>query len=224
MKYYLKVKFKMLTPIESKKIWDKLVKQNYPIEKITICADDFSYIEIVFENMHDLEKFRQLIFDFMYLDFSQTCNSNQLTLFVNVDLDFFSKLTYPEYTKELNVFNVLSSKNIINLGILPSKLNKLLIISSEPFDLTNLPNMLTILDLSGCTGCKKFNLDYLPSSLEILKLASTDDLGGASIYGLKDFENLPISLNEILIGNMFFNSTQELLEKYEEKKPFIRKS
>jgi hypothetical protein len=213
----------MLTPIESIQIWNKLVEQNYPIEKITICSDDLSFIEIIFENKSDLEKFRQFIFDLMYVDIFTNCGQTQLTLFVGFDFNFFLKLTYPKFTKELSVHNTIQSDKIIGLGVLPSELKKLLIISTEPFDLTNLPNKLTMLDLSGCTGLKKFNIDYLPSSLKIFKLAYIDEIpgntiydkiSGVSLYGLSDFENLPNSLDEIYIGNMFFNSVEEILQKY----------
>ena len=210
----------MLTHVENIKILNKLVEQDYPIEKITICSDDFSYIEIIFKNNCDLEKFRQFIFDLMYLDISISCNKTELTLFANIDLNFFFKLTYPKFTKELHIFNTLKSEKIIGLGILPIELKKLLIISSEPFDLTNLPNQLVTLDLSGCTGLKKFNIDYLPSSLKILKLSYVNEIDFAktNIYDLKDFQNLPNSLNEIYIGNMFFSSAKEVLQKYHVEK------
>lgn len=213
----------MLDQIQSKKIWNKLVEQNYPIEKITISVDNFSYIEIIFEKNSDLEKFRELIFSLMYVDISPICNSSQLSLFVKIDLDFLNKIIYPKFTEQIHIYNSIETENAINLGILPQELKKLIIISSDPFDLTNLPNQLVFLDLSGCTGWKKFNLDYLPESLKILKLAYTDDLGGQTIYGIKDFQNLPSSLNEIFIGNMFFNSFEELIKNYQIKKPFLRK-
>ena len=45
-------------------------------------------------------------------------------------------------------------------------------------------------------------------------------MGGNSIYELKDFENLPIGLNEIFIGNMFFNSAENVLQNYKVKKSY----
>lgn len=224
----------MLNQEQSLIIWNKLVEQYYPIEKITISADKFSYLEIIFEKKSDLENFRDIIFNLMYvnimcIDVPQITSSLVLTLYINIDLKFLEKIIYPKFTKELNIFcafdneNIIGKKQMIGLGILPSEMETLLIISSIPFDLTNLPNKLIELNLAGCTGYMKFNLDYLPTSLKILKLANTDDLGGQSIYEIKDFQNLPQSLNEILIGNMFFNSGEDLLQNYQVKKSFQRK-
>lgn len=204
----------MLDTIQCKKIWYKLIEQNYQIEKITISTDKFSSIEIIFLNVCDLEKFRQLIFDFMYWDIFTTCNLTQLTLFVKIDLDFFSRMDYPKFTKQLLLFNSIDSENVISLGLLSSVLEKIIIISKVPFDLTNLPNQLVFLDLSGCTGLRKFNFDYLPESLKILKLSYTDGQNKNSIYDLNDLQNLPSSLNEIYIGNKFFCSTKDVLKNY----------
>lgn len=208
---------------QSKKVWYKLIEQNYSIEKIIISADNILSIDIIFLKISDLEKFRELIFDMMYFDIYKTCDSTKFTLFVNIDLNFLEKIVYPKSTKEINIFKVFDTNKIINLGQLPPELKKLIIISSVPFDLTNLPNQLEILDLSGCTGWKKFNLDYLPESLKLLKLPYTDEMGGKTIYEVKDLQNLPITLNEIYIGNMFFNSVEDVLQKYKVKKSFQRK-
>jgi hypothetical protein len=67
--------------------------------------------------------------------------------------------------------------------------------------------------LSGYTGKKKFNLDYLPSSIKLLDLSypSNDE---NTLYKLEDFCNLPNGLEQIFIQDKHFNSVQELLEKY----------
>lgn len=202
----------MLDSIQSIKIYHKLVVQDYLTDKITIYSDNLSYIEIIFSNKHDLEKFRHLIFGLLYMDISSNCNynSNQLTLYVNIDVDFLSKMTYPKFTKELNIFSTIKSENVISFGLLPSVLEKIIIISIVPFDLTNLPNQLVFLDLLLSTGLIKFNFDYLPESLKILKLSYTDNC----IYDLNDFQNLPSSLNEIYIGNMFFCSIEDVMKNY----------
>lgn len=208
----------MLDSEQSIKVWYKLTEQQYPIEKITITTyDNFSHIEIIFTNLENLDKFRELIFNFMQKDISSLYHINYLTLFVKIDLDFLEKIVYPKFTKEINIFNCLSyNDKIINLGVLPSKLEKLIIISSAIFDLTNLPSQLKFLDLLGCTGFKKFNLDYLPESLEILKLSYVSEQNGKkSIYVKKDIENLPTNLKEIYIDNMFFNSVKDVLLSYQ---------
>lgn len=213
----------MLDSEQSKKVWYKLIEKDYLLEKITISAERLSYIEIQFQNKYDFDKFRDLIFNLMYIDISSVCDSTELTLFVDIDLDFLQKIVYPVYTKEINIFCTYNFDKIINLNMLPSELEKLIIISSILFDLTNLPNKLKQLDLSGCNRWKKFNLDYLPESLKLLKLASTDEMSGYSIYEIKDLENLPIGLNEIFIGNMFFKSVEDILQNYLIKKPYKRK-
>ena len=202
----------MLDSTQSIKIYNKLVDLDYPISKITIYTDNFSYIEIIFSNKYDFEKFRHLIFDLLYVDISSgyNHNSNQLTLYVNIDVNFLSKMTYPEFTKELNIFSTIKSENVISLGLLPSVLEKIIIISIVPFDLSNLPNQLLFLDLTLSTGVIKFNFDYLPESLKILKLSYTDN----STYDLNDFQNLPSSLNEIYIGDMFFCSIEDVIKNY----------
>ena len=167
----------MLDLEQSKKIWYKLTEQDYCIEKITIgvntsyigintgsCIYIGSCIEIIFFKNSDLEKFRELIFDLIYVDISSYCSSadNSLILLFEFNFDFIEKIIYPVHTKEINIISrfIFDNDNkIISLGLLPSELKKLKIISSIPFDLTNLPNQLEQLDLDSCTGWKKFNLE-----------------------------------------------------------------
>lgn len=203
----------MLNNIQSKQIFKKLVELNlYSIERIVITFDCFILsFDITFLNSNDYLNFRDIIFNLIYVDISENLN-NHLNLIINFEdssnyNDFIKKLDFPESIEEIQI---LSKTNIIDENIklnFPSNLKKLSIISSQPIDITNLPNKLIVLDLSLCEEKKKFNLNFLPESLKILKL------GDKLIYKRKDLENLPIGLNEIYIGNLFFNSIQKIYIK-----------
>lgn len=205
----------MINYLESKKIWSKLTEYKWIIKRITITIENKSTIDIIFDKKSDLEKFREIIFNLMNIDIEPIAiTNNQIFLFLDLisDLEYFEKMQYPEFIDELQIFSLHNSTKILSLINLPLELKKLLIITIEPFDITNLPNKLVILDLSRCQSTIKFNLGFLPESLKILKLAY--DENNKSIYDKKDFENLPIGLEEIYINNMFFSSTLELMEKY----------
>lgn len=218
----------MISPLESKKIWSKLIEYKWMVKRITITIENNSTIDIIFDKKSDLEKFREIIFNLMNIDIGpMTITNNQIILFLDLisDLEYFEKMKYPEFTDELQIFSLHNSTKILTLNNLPQELKKLLIITSEPFDITNLPNKLIVLDLSRCLCVKRFNLDFLPESLKILKLTYKDDEhnDGCNVYDKKNFDNLPIGLEEIYINDMFFSSTSELIEKYEIKKYEIKK-
>ena len=206
----------MLDNIQAKQIWFKLVEQNYQIKSITIEIETFrmtnTNIEVIFTDIVDLHNFNQLIFDQMYIDILSGNGGKRLMLYFDFDFDFLKKATYPKFTEQIYIYNKFKSDNILSFGVLPCNLKKLQIISSTPFDLTNLPNISTLM-LSGHTGKKKFNLDYLPSSIKLLDL-SYPSSNENNIYNLEDFCNLPNGLEQIFIQDKHFNSVQELLEKY----------
>lgn len=83
-----------------------------------------------------------------------------------------------------------------------SNLKKILIISSFNIKIDNLPINLNILILK----CKE-ELCSLPENLKKLELIGKK-------YTLDELINLPRNLEKIIIGNLHYNSTNELIANY----------
>lgn len=214
---------------DDKIIWDELVKSDYQLEtlEITIGTKLFE-INVIFNNFNDLDKFTNNIFDKYYCSMNNIVSSNNSLMvhFFHTTIDTFETINYPP---NVNIIKIMVKNNDkitnlikspfyqIKLFNLPTNLIQLKIISKYSFNLSNLPTQLILLDVSE-SPCK-FNLDYLPDSVQILYLPTLPMFKKIFkyIYELKDLINLPSSLNKIYIGknrNIVYNSAKELIEKY----------
>jgi hypothetical protein len=205
---------------DNKTIWDELVKSEYQLKliEITIGAKLLE-INIIFNNYNDLDDFTNYIFSKYYHSMNNIKPSNNsllLNLF-HITIDIFETLNYPP---NVNMIKIMVNNEIqklikspfyyIKLFNLPTNLTQLKILSLYPFDLSNLPTTLILLDIQE-TECK-FNLDYLPDSIQILCLPN---IITSKIYKLLDLSNLPSSLVEINFSNfIIYKSIGELMEKF----------
>ena len=207
----------------NQQIWNELVKTNYEINTILIdvSGKKFITLEVHFLKQDDLNEFIQMIFVSKYL----TLNSDHYNSSIIITLscinpqDYFKLLQTIEFPQNINNIgiNIPSSTNILSdkpelIGALnlPVKLKTLKIISSVPFDLSNLPNQLTGLYL-GSSECK-FNLDSLPESLTELELPMKN-----KFYTRDDLINLPVGLIKISVGYKIYSSVNQIVEQKELK-------
>lgn len=214
---------------DNKIIWDELVKSDYLLEMIEITiGTKLLEINVIFDNFDDLDKFTNYISNKYYYSMNNVEPSNN-SLLINLfhkTIDIFEMLNYPPNVNIIKIMvenddemtNFIKSPFYqIKLLNLPTNLIQLKIISKYSFNLSNLPTQLILLDLSE-SSCK-FNLDYLPDSVQILYLPTLPMFKKIFkyIYELKDLINLPSSLNKIYIGknrNIVYNSAKELIENY----------
>jgi hypothetical protein len=208
-------------------IWNELAKSDYEINHIQMqILSDYIEIEIKFKNEIMLEEFKTKIFNQIY----QNTNTNygKLSLCLqstkkNNIVNLFEKLNYPINVDMMSILvdqfcskKLLSNISDIKLPNLPEQLTELQIISLIPFDLSNLPTKIFLLDIS--KSKYKYNLDYLPNSIKILYLPSIQTLipnENKYIYKLSDLSNLPTSLTEIYLGGIVFNSMEKLFENFD---------
>jgi hypothetical protein len=214
-------------------IWKELVQTKYILSNIEIQIEvQTIVINICFDNYVDLKNFENYIFNKYYQTLTNIepySKSLQLNLNINnYILDFFEILEYPSNTNILNIYidsktsnSIKMYKNLINCNNFPSNLSQLKIISLVPFNLSNLPTQIFLLDISECE-CK-LNLDYLPDSINILylpKLPRIQKINDKYFYKLSDLINLPKSLIEINFGintNNIYKSTKELIDLFIKK-------
>ena len=205
---------------DNKTIWDELVKSEYQLKLIEITIEaKLLEIHIIFDNYCDLNNFTNDIFNKYYHSMNNIeipNNSLWINLF-HTTIYTFETLNYPS---NVNMIKILVNNEIsklikslfyqIKLFNLPANLKQLKILSSYPFNLTNLPTQLILLDIQEIE-CK-FNLDYLPDSIQILSLPN---IITSKIYKLLDLSNLPYSLVQINFGNfIIYKSIGELMEKF----------
>lgn len=209
------------------KIWNELIQTNYSIEKINIHIFNYTNIgiEIKFVNLKDLIKLSEHIFNLIYISliFDYTNNTTNLYL----DIDLINKpynLSFPSNVNELELMinddlstNIKFVQNIFNLlKNLPENLYQLKINTSIPFDISNLPTKLFLLDITN--SYYKFDINYLPNSIKILYLPSINlykikSQNSEYIYKLDDFMNLPTSINEINFGEVCIISNKKIIDK-----------
>lgn len=211
---------------DSNILWYELTKYNYIINilEIEIQLNNIQ-INIYFNNLDDIYDLVNCIYNKYYYkinNIEEYNNNILLNLSVKKNtIDFFEKLEYPKNVNSIKILiDSLSSKlvndkykNIINIPNLPINLYQLKIISNCIFNLSNLPLKLFLLDISECE-CK-FCLDYLSNNLKILYLPSFKKFNSTNdyLYDFKDFENLPTSINEIVIDDFIFDSSVKLIDK-----------
>lgn len=209
-------------------IWNELVKFKENIKYITMeIFTGFLDIEIIFDNNSELfsKKIFEQINHILYINDSTFLLKLQITNESHI-INLFEKLYYPPNVNTMIiVINTPFSEAIscvydcIKLLNLPECLEQLKIISSIPFDLSNLPTGLFLLDISE-SKCK-FNLDYLPNSLKVLYLPELPLIQSNKyqyIYKLTNLSNLPSSLIEINIGtnrNIVWTSIEELIKNFD---------
>lgn len=205
---------------DNKTIWDELVKSEYQLKLIEIIIETkLLEIHIIFDNYCDLNNFTNDIFNkyFHSMNNIEISNNSLWINFNHITIHTFETLNYPSNVNMIKILvNNETSKLIkssfykIKLFNLPTNLTQLKILSLYPFDLSNLPTTLILLDIEE-TECK-FNLDYLPDSIQILYLPN---IITSKIYKLLDLSNLPSSLVEINFSNfIIYKSIDELMEKF----------
>lgn len=205
---------------DNKTIWDELVKSEYQLKLIEIIIETkLLEIHIIFDNYCDLNNFTNDIFNkyFHSMNNIEISNNSLWINFNHTTIHTFETLNYPSNVNMIKILvNNETSKLIkssfykIKLFNLPTNLTQLKILSLYPFDLSNLPTTLILLDIEE-TECK-FNLDYLPDSIQILYLPN---IITSKIYKLLDLSNLPSSLVEINFSNfIIYKSIDELMEKF----------
>lgn len=205
---------------DNKTIWDELVKSEYQLKLIEIIIEaKLVEIHIIFDNYCDLNNFTNDIFNKYFHSMNNIEISNN-SLWINLfhtTIDTFETLNYPSNVNMIKIMVKNEIQNLIKspfyqtkLFNLPENLTQLKIISLYPFDLSNLPTQIILLDIEE-TECK-FNLDYLPDSIQILYLPN---IITSKIYKLLDLSNLPSSLVEINFSNfIIYKSIDELMEKF----------
>lgn len=212
---------------DNKTIWNELVKSNYQLETIEITiGSKLLEINIIFDNYNNLDNFINYISKKYYCSVNNIEPSNNallLNLFHHTKIDTFETLNYPP---NVNMIKIMVENEIqklikspfykIKLFNLPSNLTQLKIISLYPFDLSNLPTQIILLDIAE-SHCK-FNLDYLPDSIQILYFPPIVEIIRNDFYyyyKLSDLSNLPSSLIELNFGNfIIYKSIGELMEKF----------
>lgn len=202
------------------KIYQELVNSSYSIVSIDVHTDytfKFITLEVLFKNLYDTITFTEEIFK--KLDINLKLNSNVIILSICISSSInqnkeFEKINYPKNTSHIKIiidnlnYPNLSQNPIINLNNLPESLLELIIISPVSFNLNNLPNKLIKLDLS-CSICK-FNLDWLPSSIQILQLSGLPK----NKYTIEELSNLPSSIEQIIVGKYCY-SLDTLMKTYQ---------
>lgn len=211
---------------DNKTIWNELVETNYQLETIEITiGTKLLEINIIFNNYNDLDDFTNDIFNKYYHSMNNINPSNNsllLNLF-HTTIDTFETLNYPPNVNMIKIMVRNEIQKLIKspfyqtkLFNLPTNLAQLKIVSKFPFDLSNLPTQIILLDIAE-SPCK-FNLDYLPDSIQILYLppvVKTTRNDFNYFYKLLDLSNLPSSLVEINLGNfIIYKSIGELMEKF----------
>jgi hypothetical protein len=212
---------------DNKTIWNELVKSEYQLKliEITIGAKLLE-IHIIFDNHNDLDNFTNDIFNKYYHSMNniEPSNNSLLLNIFHTTIDTFETLNYPPNVNIIKIYKVnnQTSKLIkssfyqIKLFNLPEKLTQLKIVSLYTFDLSNLPTQIILLDIAE-SPCK-FNLDYLPDSIQILyfpPIVKTIHNDFYYFYKLSDLSNLPSSLIELNFGNfIIYKSIGELMEKF----------
>lgn len=205
---------------DNKTIWDELVKSEYQLKLIEIIIEaKLLEIHIIFDNYCDLNNFTNDIFNkyFHSMNNIEISNNSLWISFNHTTIDTFETLNYPSNVNMIKIMVKNEIQNLIKspfyqtkLFNLPENLTQLKIISLYPFDLSNLPTQIILLDIQE-TECK-FNLDYLPDSIQILCLPN---IITSKNYKLLDLSNLPHSLVEINFGNfIIYKSIGELMEKF----------
>lgn len=210
-------------------VYNLLNEQTYQINVI-LCEywEIYTQLTIIFEKNEDLEQFKKITYEQLNLNIrteleilnekKQVNHTNDNNIYNNELLNKRIKLKinindltkFPEYTYGLLIINYSNNESI--LKNLPKKTKFLHIQSHEPCDLSNLPLGLIQLKLEDC----KYNLDYLPSSLKILKIIFTDKkINPKRYYNIDDFRNLPIGLEHIEICKKVFNSIDDLIKNYD---------
>lgn len=210
----------------NKTIWNILVKSEYQLKCIEITiGSKLLEIHIIFDNHNDLDNFTNNIFNKYYYSMNniEPSNNSLLLNIFHTTIDTFETLNYPP---NVNIIKIMIKNEIqklikspfyrIKLFNLPENLTQLKIVSLYPFDLSNLPTQIILLDIAE-SPCK-FNIDYLPDSIQILyfpPIIKTICNDFNYFYKLSDLSNLPSSLIEINFGNFItYKSISELMENF----------
>ena len=213
-------------------IWNELHKSDYKIKDIEIIIyTKYIDIQTTFTDSSSLEHFSTKIFKQINYILNVNLNHNMFGLNLqmmnyNNIINLFENLNYPSNVNMMFIMidtiiskSFLQMFNNIKLYNLPEQLEELKITSHIPFDLSNLPTKMFLLDISA-SECK-FNLDYLPESIKILYLPDLPVIIQYNYkyqYELSDLLNLPSSLIEINIGtnrNLVYTSVKKLTENFQ---------
>lgn len=201
-------------------IYNELVQSDYAIKTIRVCAK-FTHIEIEieFEETKQAVDFVVKIYNKYFIHYNISDATLSLNININIQnnnwIDKFEHIGWPTNTKEIiiligtNVMNVNNCMRCIKLSNIPNKIIQLEISSCMLFELNNLPTSLICLDLSKST--RIFNLDYLPSSLQILKLPPHNI---QTTYKYSHVQNLPSTLIDIYHGSAHYNNLSSFLNSY----------
>jgi len=212
-------------------LWNELVKSDYKIKYIEmlITIENIN-IQIIFDNNSSLEYFSIKIFKQINYILNSDVNNNLLKFDLqmisnNNIVNLFENLNYPPNVNTIIIMidtfcskSFLLTCNNIKLFNLPEQLVQLQIISLIPFDLSNLPTKIFLLDISK-SDCN-FNLNYLPDSIKVLYLPELSIIIQNNYqyqYKLSDLSNLPSSLIEINIGNnknIVYTSIENLIKNF----------
>lgn len=177
----------------------------YNIDIYTSTKEDFINIKQIFKERVKLININNT----NYIHFYENFLDNYIRVRINIE---DSKLIIlPSKTNYIKISHLYESNESFPTNNLPKKLNKLYIESYIPYDISNLPNQLISLKITGC----KYNLDSLPPNLKFLEISKYDEMCDDLLYDLDSFANLPPSLKKIKLDNYYYSSLTDLLNNYE---------
>lgn len=185
----------------------------HQIYNVTLLTISIVYDEN--ENINKFKKFENYIVE--KYNMIRIENVDEINFNVNYDTNIF----LPEKINKLQFLNY--KNNIINLNNLPKQLKELELNKARnndfiTYNITNLPNQLEKLVLSGNV---KFNLDFLPENLKKIQIYYYESYGVTcyknilkDIYTLEELHNLPTGLEEININDNIYYGVDELINLY----------
>lgn len=193
-------------------IYNKIIENDYQIYNLNLIITNLELeisFKLSFEN--ELKKFELILRQmnlqiYEYIDLYNDCIKINLKK-SSIDINNFKWIK----VQNIQINNWSNDYNLIKLNNLPKELKKLVISSSYPFDISNLPIGLVELDLSDSSY--KFNLDNLPENLKLLKVDC--NYIGKKIYNVDDFANLPKKLKRINLRDKVYTSVEQIIENYE---------
>lgn len=191
-------------------VYDLLLEKNYDITSIYLSNSynyDLIYVQIYFD---EFVKFKEYVKESLDIDICTFWG----TLNLYITHDKLKRL--PNNVLDLGINYKFSDTNtgndFINLDILnyiPATLKRLFLSSNgknNTIYINNLPNIIYI-QLKDI----KFNFDYLPENIKVLEIIFKNMKPS---YILDDFENLPNSLEKIIIGEKKYYSVKELVNSF----------